>query len=226
MKPREDHLLSNVRSLQHRVNNLNVDQKKTSYARFKVKQRNIFGLALIDRGNLVHPSIESAEFWEAIEGRINRTMDYKVRTAGGQSKGLQVLGIGEPWPIFLEGIEECYLLEPLVIRRLSYSVNLGITFLQKNRLKLICTNKEVTLMPVTDGTASRVRLMDGGCFNFENQRSGKIWRATSEQEISTQTWRIPWEKVTVNVLKDGLQRQEKLGCIFILNHNSQPLDLQ
>ena len=49
-----------------------------------------------------------------------------------RSEGLQVLGLGEPWPIFLEGMEECYLLEPLVIRGLSHSVNLGITFLQKN----------------------------------------------------------------------------------------------
>ena len=69
MKPREDPLLSNVCSLQHRVNNLNVDQKKTSYARFKVKQRNIFGLVLINTGNLVHPSIVSGEFWDAIGGR-------------------------------------------------------------------------------------------------------------------------------------------------------------
>ena len=76
MKPREDPLLSNVCSLQHKVNNLNVEQKKTSYARFKVKQRNIFGLALIDTGNLVHPSIVSEEFREEIEGRINHTMDY------------------------------------------------------------------------------------------------------------------------------------------------------
>ena len=38
-------MLLNVLSLQLRVNNLNVDKKKTSYARFKVKQRNIFGLA-------------------------------------------------------------------------------------------------------------------------------------------------------------------------------------
>ena len=36
MKPREHPLLSNVRSLQHRVNSLSKDQKKTSYARFKV----------------------------------------------------------------------------------------------------------------------------------------------------------------------------------------------
>ena len=83
------------------VNNLNLDQKKTSYARFKVKQRNIFGLVLIDTGNLVHPSIISGKFWKAIGGRINHTMDYKVGTADDQSKGLQVMGIGEPWPIYL-----------------------------------------------------------------------------------------------------------------------------
>ena len=54
MKPRGDPLLSNVHSLQHRVNNLNIDQKKTSYARFKVKQRNNFGLALIDMGLMLN----------------------------------------------------------------------------------------------------------------------------------------------------------------------------
>ena len=43
-------------------------------------------------------------------------MDYKVGTAGGQSEGLQVLGIGESWPIYLEGKEECYIIEPLVIQ--------------------------------------------------------------------------------------------------------------
>ena len=36
-------------------------------------------------------------------------MDYKVGTAYGQSEGLQVLGIGKPWPIYLEGMEECYI---------------------------------------------------------------------------------------------------------------------
>ena len=205
VKPREDPLLRNVCSLQQRVNNLKVDQKKTSYARFKVKQRNIFGLALIDTGNLVHTSIVSGEFWEAIGGRINRAMDYKVGTADGQSEGLQVLGLGEPWPIYLEGIEECYLLEPLVIRGLSHSVNLGIAFLQENNLKLVCTGEEVALMPVKDGSASRARLVGRGCISFKNWRSGKIWRATREQEISTQTWKIPHEKITINLLKDEVE---------------------
>ena len=105
-------LLQNVLSLQLRVNNLNIGKKKTSYARFKVKQRNIFELVLIDTGNLVHTSIVSGEFWEAIGGRINQTMDYKVGTADGQSKGLQVLGLGEPWPRSRRN-RGCYLLEPL-----------------------------------------------------------------------------------------------------------------
>ena len=81
----KNNLLQNVLSLQLRVNQSNVDQKKAFYARFKVKQRNIFGLAIIDTRNLVHPSIVSGKFWEAIGGRINRTIDNKVVTPDGQS---------------------------------------------------------------------------------------------------------------------------------------------
>ena len=83
------------------MNNLNITRKKTLYARFKVKQRNIFGLLLIDTGNSVHSAIVSGEFWEAIGRKISNSMDCKVGTADSQSKGLQLLGIGEPWPINL-----------------------------------------------------------------------------------------------------------------------------
>ena len=38
MKPGEDPLLHNVRSLQHRVNNLCIEKRMTSFARFKLKQ--------------------------------------------------------------------------------------------------------------------------------------------------------------------------------------------
>ena len=54
VKPGENHLLHNVRSLQHWVNNLSIKKRKTSIACFKVKQRKIFGIALIDTGNLAH----------------------------------------------------------------------------------------------------------------------------------------------------------------------------
>ena len=47
-----------------------------------MKQRNLFGLALIDTGNLVHFALVSGEFWEAIYGgKISNSMDYKVETA-------------------------------------------------------------------------------------------------------------------------------------------------
>ena len=52
-------------------------------------------------------------------------------------------------------------------------------------------------MPVKDGSASRAMLVDGGCHNFANHRSGKVWRATKEQKISTQVWRIPCEKINI-----------------------------
>ena len=74
-------------------------------------------------------------------------MDHRVGTADGQREGLQILGIGEPWPIYLEGMDECYILEPLVIRGLSHSVNLGIAFLTKYRLKINCTEEEVAHVP-------------------------------------------------------------------------------
>ena len=83
---------------------------------------------------------------------MRESMDYKVGTADGQSDRLQVLGIGEPWPIYLEGMEEYYILEPLVIKGLSHSVNLGISFLMEHNLKINCTVEEVALMPVKDGS--------------------------------------------------------------------------
>ena len=55
-------------------------------------------------GNLVNSTIVSGEFWEAIGRKISNSMDYKVGTADGQSEGLQALGVGEPWPIYLEGM--------------------------------------------------------------------------------------------------------------------------
>ena len=149
-------------------------------------------------------------------------MDYKVGTADNQSKGLQVLGKGEPWPIYLEGIEECYILELLVIRGLSHSMNLGISFLTRNNLKLmICTKDEVALMPVKDGSASRARLVDGGCHSFANRRSGKIWRATKEQKISTLVWRIPREKKNINVLKE--RTEEDVGVVYAREECSIPV---
>ena len=53
----KNYLMNQAQALQHRVKNLSIEKKKTSFSGFKVKQQNIFGLALIDTGNLVHSAI-------------------------------------------------------------------------------------------------------------------------------------------------------------------------
>ena len=87
--------MNQVKALQYRVNNLNIQKRKTSLAGFKVKQQNIFGLALIDTVNLVYSSIVSGDFWESIGDKFSSPMNHRVGTADGQREGLQVLGIGE-----------------------------------------------------------------------------------------------------------------------------------
>ena len=47
---------------------------------------------------------------------MSKSMEYKVGTADGQIDGLQVLCIGEPSPIYLDRMKECYILEPLVTK--------------------------------------------------------------------------------------------------------------
>ena len=93
-------------------------------------------------------------------------MDQQVGTADKQSEGLQVLGVGEPLQVYLEGMDICYTLEPLVIQGLRQSVNLEIPFLQEHELKMTCKEEEVANMPLQDRTASRVRLVDGECHKF------------------------------------------------------------
>ena len=78
----------------------------------------------------------------------------------------------------------------------------------RNNLKLICMEDKVALMPIREVSASRVRLVDGGCNSFINPRSGRVWRATKEQKISTQVWRIPHEKISINVVRERPEEAE------------------
>ena len=73
----KNHLLHEVYSLQCRVNNLSIQKMEDVIC---MLQSNIFGLALIDMGNLV-------------EGNIRSPMDQQVGTDGRQSEGLQVFGV-------------------------------------------------------------------------------------------------------------------------------------
>ena len=58
VKPGKNHLINQVQVLQNRVNNLSIQKRKKSHPSTG-NQRNIFGLELIDIGNLVHSAIVS-----------------------------------------------------------------------------------------------------------------------------------------------------------------------
>ena len=146
---------------------------------------------LINIRNLAHSAIVSGEFWEAIGGKLSKSMDYKVGTTDGQSKELQVLGIGE-------GMAEWYVLEPSVIKGLSHSVNLGISSLMEHKLKIHCMEEEVAPMPVKDGSTSRAWLVDRGYHSFLSKKTGPVLKTTDEQKISVQAWRIPRERSSIN----------------------------
>ena len=59
VKPEKNYLMNQIQMLLCRVNNLSTNKRKMSFAHFKVKQRNIYGLASRDTGNLVHSAIVS-----------------------------------------------------------------------------------------------------------------------------------------------------------------------
>ena len=63
-------------------------------------------------------------------------------------------------------MEECYILKSLVIKGMSPSVNLGISFLMKHNLKINCTEEEIALMPLKDGSVSRAQLVEGRYNSF------------------------------------------------------------
>ena len=52
------------------VNLIERDERKTSYVKFKLFKQDIYGLALVDTGNLVKGTLVSSEFWKKIGGKM------------------------------------------------------------------------------------------------------------------------------------------------------------
>ena len=75
---KDERSVSQILMLQGRVNNLGIKKRKRSFACFKLKQRIMYGLVLIDKGNLVHSAIVSLGFWESIGGKINSPRYHQV----------------------------------------------------------------------------------------------------------------------------------------------------
>ena len=92
-------------------------------------------------------------------------------------------------------------------------------FLTRNNFKLICTEDKVALMPVREESASRARLVDGGCNSFISRGSGKRLKATEGRRISPQVCRIPCEKISINLVSE---RPEEAVGVYVQEECSIP----
>ena len=82
--------------------------------KFKLFKRDIYGLALVDTGNLVKGTLMSSEFWKVIGGKMVEVSDARVNTAEKGGKGLRVLGKGERIRFYLDGLDKQFEVEPIV----------------------------------------------------------------------------------------------------------------
>ena len=137
------------RNILMHLNNVNLVEKgdhKTSYLKFKLFKQDIYGLALVDTGNLVKGTLVSSEFWKMIGGKMLEESNARVHTEEKGRKGLRVLRKGERIKFYLNGLDRRFEVEPIVIEGLNHAVNFGIEFFRQQEVSISCTEKEVKLV--------------------------------------------------------------------------------
>ena len=77
------------------INRIERDDCKTSYVKYKLFKRDIYGLALVDTGKLVRGTLVFSEFWDTIGVKMIESSDARMSMTEKGGKGLKVLGKGE-----------------------------------------------------------------------------------------------------------------------------------
>ena len=68
--------------------------------------------------------------------------DARVSTAEKGGKGLKVLGKGEKMKFYLNGLDQIFEVEPIVIEGLNHAVNFGIEFFDNRKCPVLETSIE------------------------------------------------------------------------------------
>ena len=122
------------------INNIHtINLNNSAYVRIKIRNRPIVAKMLIDSGNLVNDLI-SEEFAKILKVKYT-PLEKQVGTAekGGSVK---IIGKSEPIKIFIEGVPQGVIIQPLIVKDLSHPVNVGRDFLGRNGGKLEFTPTE------------------------------------------------------------------------------------
>ena len=116
------------------------DNRKTYYMKYKLFMRNVYGLALVDTGNIVKGTLLSKEFWELMKGKMSGNSNARVGTAEKGGKGLKVLG--EKIKFYLYVLDWVFKVEPIVIEGLNHAVNFSMEFLLQQEVSIFCSVQE------------------------------------------------------------------------------------
>ena len=103
------------------------------FVRTKIHSRNILVKALIDSGNLCADLI-SEELSNTLKLKIKPTTK-EVGTAAA-SGSIKIVGRAPKLRIFIENIKKTIIVKPYVVRDLAHPMNLGQSFLRRNKAKL------------------------------------------------------------------------------------------
>ena len=98
-----------------------------TFVRAKAYGQDILANVLVDSGNLCDDLI-SLEFAAAIKIPITlQRQQIRTAAAGGT---VEVIGRAKSFILFLEGIPKPVVLNPIVVKQLAHTVNLGQSFLR------------------------------------------------------------------------------------------------
>ena len=107
-----------ILSLNH-MNKMEKDDRKSFYVKYKLCKCDIYGLALVDTGNLEKSILVSSEFWEMIDGKMLEKSNVHEGTAEKGGKGLKVLGKGEKIKFYKDGLDQVFEVQPRLIEGLN-----------------------------------------------------------------------------------------------------------
>ena len=75
----------------------------------------------------------------------------RVGTAEKGGKGLKVIGKGEKFKFYLDGLDKVFEVEPIVIEGLNHAVNLGMEFLMQQEVSISCVEQDAKLVTGSGG---------------------------------------------------------------------------